>query len=279
MRRNYDKLRSCILLAATLCGGAAQAATVIADDFTASNEDPFTGSSTALTWTGDLAELQLAGNQVEQNTGTQTSEVIIVSTLTTDISTIENLDLGEIYQWVGQVGRAAGSMNVNSSNWAGLVLSSDTSSASDIEAGDMNGYRLVLKNGSGGDYIALEQASKVGDEPGSGWIEVKRDDQANEGLNMNSDPIMTMTLDAAGVFDFTVVFDDGTATRSGSWASGGAITLGDYAGFTMSALSDGASTRRAYLDDFSLSIEAIPEPATLSLISLAGFGFILRRRT
>ncbi|MBK1791454.1 PEP-CTERM sorting domain-containing protein [Persicirhabdus sediminis] len=264
MRRNYDKLRSCILLAATICGGAAQAATVIADDFTATDQDPFTGSSTALTWTGDLAELELAGNRIQQDTSQ------VVSTITTNISTIDSLGLGEIYQWVGQVGRVSGSMTVTDENWGGIVISSDSSDAAAIEAGTMNGYRLVLKDGDGGDFVALEQAS------GSGWSQIARDDQANAAINMATNPVMTITLDENGVFDFNVVLSAGAVTRSGSFDTGGAITLDNFSGFT---ISSGASPRLAYLDDFSLSIEAIPEPATLSLISLAGFGFILRRRT
>ena len=229
------------ILTCAIWGSAAVAD--ISETFTKSDETPWNGSAD-LTWTGDVGTLDISGNRAEKPLTGQT-------TIVTDMGTT-GYDLGRA--WQGTIG-ADSSVSVNANQYGGLILASSSSDASAIEAGTMTGYRLFWASG---DVLDLQEAS------GAGWGSISTISIGS--ANFNTDPTFTASVTAGGLFSFS----DGTT--NGTYNAGGAVTLGQYSGFSFASISD----RPLFVDDFSVT--AIPEPATLSLILGSGAGLLWIRR-
>jgi hypothetical protein len=220
------KKRTINTLVITLLAISSQAV-VITESFDVPAASPWNGIADNI-WVGDLANLNATGTELK-------TTAVGIQTIVTDMGSGNNEG-----SWTAHMsGRNRG---LDGNDRQMLVISSDSSDATAIEAGTITGLRLLWQNG---DYLALEQAT------GSGWIQIDRDDQANAGHDLRNQD-WTIGLTAAGVLTYSVVDNHVAITRTGSFDLGGAYSLGQYTGVSLEH-----GNHFAEVDSFSANV--IPE--------------------
>ncbi len=185
------------------------------------------GGAPDLTWVGDTT-----GFSVQASTSGEGAGVFIktsaaedtVNSFTTDITA--ELALDSVYTFSAYIGGDS-ARRVNGSNYAALVLLSDSSDAAAITAGTMNGYRLGIFTG---DQVELQKAS------GAGWVTLQAG--PSSALKLNNGFSLAATIDSeTGDYSFGYVYnaaytDTVTEGYIGTDATFAAPEGTTYGGFT-----------------------------------------------
>jgi hypothetical protein len=154
-----------------------------------------------------------------------------------------------------------------------LILMSDSSTAANIESGSVNGYRLRLGDnpalGASSDSLLFEKAN------GSGWSILMNIALAGTDRNINEGWNLLVERTPAGVFTFGFANGAiGTPVSLLFSTTDTSVTSASFAGMNYRTPATGDNAFG--FDNFQVA--AVPEPATLALLALAGLGFARRRK-
>ncbi len=155
-----------------------------------------------------------------------------------------------------------------------LVLMSDSSDAADIEAGNMNGYRLRIADDNTNTAQPWADTFYFEEANGAGWqtletVETGANISYHEGWNL------AVSRDSSGEFSWGWAQGDyGTAVTQDNTVTDTTTTGSTYSGMT---LWGGGQSNYIGLDEFSVT--SVPEPATplMVIVMLAGSLGIRRR--
>lgn len=265
----------CIVGAAALTAGSpivghAQVITNVFETWESQATGPFTGAGD-VTWVGDTAPFRIATEAwpsapAQDFAGTKsirhTNAVASTSTILTSFS----LDSDSPTLW--QVFVSGNSADVTSGLGFDLILMSDSSNAADVEAGNVNGYRLRLAGTT--DSLFFQEAN------GGGVWTTLSSLPFGFGANINTGWNILVYRETGGTWTYGYTTGTiGSAVARVNPTSDTTVTSSSFAG--MSWFSPASDAGDFGFDNFL--IVTIPEPTSAALfLGSLGLCFLRQRK-
>lgn len=272
------------LVAATLLLPGTLVAATIVENWEGEAAGPFDGSAN-LAWLGEATSFAIdtatwpvsptpdfAGSR-----SLRSPNVDVALDLTTVTSIAGTFDATKTMEWSVFVSGSSQSIT-NTPRDFSLILMSDSSTAANVEAGLINGYRLRL--GDNPALVASTDSLLFEEANGAGWSILANNPLLGADRNINEGWNLFVQRSPAGVFSYGFANGAiGTAAPLSFSTTDTTVTSASFAG--MNYRSPATGDNAFGFDNFRVAeAAAVPEPGTLVLaaLGLAGLGFVALRK-